>query len=231
MITELGLQIVTGREHNYTYEHKFGSNPTLVSGSQSIWTKGGLYPWSAWDTAGIVSVVSTSASDTSTLEICGLDANWDQVVEIITLNGTTPVVTTGVWKRIHSMKYNHSASNVGIIEATIAGQVVAHIPAAKGQTLMAIYTVPRLYKCYGLQITYGIGKGGDARFDLMVRNNFESTGFRIYGETNLYQSSFTQTYAMPVEIPQMADVDILAITGGNNFPASVSFDLLLRKHT
>lgn len=231
MISDLGLQIVTGREHNYTYEHKFGSNPALVNGSQSIWTKGGLYPWDAWNTAGTLSVVSTSASDTSTLEIKGLDENWDFQDEVITMTGTTPAVTTKNWKRVYRMRYNHTGTNVGDIEASIAGQVVAHIEAGKGQTLMAVYTVPRLYKCYGLQITYGIGKGGDARFDLMVRDNFRESGFRIQGEVNLYQNTFTQTYAMPVEVPQMADIDVRATTGGNNFAASASFDLLLKKYT
>ena len=47
---EKGLAIVMGKEIDLTNVHKFGENTGLTSsGYESIWSPGGLYPWSEFD--------------------------------------------------------------------------------------------------------------------------------------------------------------------------------------
>lgn len=228
MITEMALKIGNRERAFHSYEHKFGSNPNLVSGTQTIWTQGGSYPWNAFNTAGPLTLQSTNALDIFDVRIYGLDSNWELQEEVITLTGTTPVVTTKSWKRVYrGVAYQ---TNAGTITASIAGSVVLHIEEGKGQTLMCVYTVPSGYRAFGVQFTVGVGKGGDAEFQMFTRNNDAQTeAFRVRAQLELYESTFTQTYAVPVLLKERTDIDLKAVTSGNNFPATGSFDLILHK--
>lgn len=222
------LDIALGRDYNQTFEHKFGANRNLVSGAQTIWTQGGLYPWSALDNPQTLYIISTSTSDTGTIEIIGLDNNYLPLSETVTLTGQTAKATQNQFKRVFRMI--SSTTNVGVITArTISGTgtVVAHMEAGTSQTLMAVYTIPATVNAYGTQFTAGIGKGGDATFTPYVREF--GGAFRIRGELELYESTFTQTYTVPVPIGPKADIDFRVSTSGNNFPATASFDLILYK--
>ena len=225
MIGHYGLDIARKAEQDYYFEHKFGSNPNLVSGSQSIWTQGGLYPWAALDTAQILYVISTSGSDTGGITF---DENYESLEETITLTGLTAVPTQNTFKRIFRMKYQDGASNIGRVTArTVSGTgtVVADMLAGYSQTLMAVYTIPANVRAFGCQFTVGVGKGGDASFKIFTRELGKS--FRIRADVELYQSTFTQTYAVPFNLSPKMDIDFRAITSGNNFPATASFDMIL----
>jgi hypothetical protein len=222
------LDIALGRDYNQTFEHKFGSNRNLTSGTQTIWTQGGLYPWSALDNPQILYIISTSTSDTGTLQVYGLDADYLPLSETVTLTGQTAKATQNQFKRVFRMISN--TTNVGVITArTIsgAGTVVAHMEAETSQTLMAVYTIPATFNAYGTQFTVGVGKGGDATFKPYVREL--GGAFRIRGEVELYQNTFTQTYTVPIPIGPKADIDFRASATANNFPATASFDLILYK--
>lgn len=219
------LDIALGRDYNLTFEHKFGVNRNLVSGTQSIWTAGGLYPWDALDDPEILYIVSTSDSDISTINLYGLDANYLPLTETVILTGQTPKATQNQFKRIFRMITTDT--NIGVITArTVSGSgtVVAHMEAGKSQTLMAVYTIPATVNAYGTQFTIGVGKGGDASFSPYVRE--VGGAFRVRGEVELYQNTFTQSYSVPIPIGPKADIDFRATTSGNNFPATASFDLI-----
>ena len=228
MIGAYGLDIARGAERDYTFEHKFGANPNLVSGTQTLWTQGGAYPWSALDNPQILYIKSTSASDTGSLTVYGLDADYVLQQETVTMTGLTAVPTQNTFKRIYRMIYSDSAANAGAITArTVSGTgvVVAHIKIGDSQTLMCVYTIPANTRAYGTQFTAGIGKGGDAEFKLYTRD-FGGT-FRIRAQLELYETTFTQTYSVPFYLPPKMDIDFRATTTGNNFPATGSFDLIL----
>ena len=234
MIGRYGLDIARAAERDYTFEHKFGSNPNLTSGSQTIWTQGGLYPWAALDgVAQTLYIKSTSASDTSTLEVLGLDDNWSLQSETLTMTGTTALPTVNTYKRIYRMIYDSGDTNVGVITArTVSGTgtVVAHILAEVAQTLMAVYTIPAGYNGYLCKYTAGIGKNGDSNFRIYVRDNhYGTSSFNIKSDINLYATTVSQDYTVPLRLIQKTDIDFRALTTGNNFSATASFDLILDK--
>jgi len=217
-----------------SYIHKFGANPNLVSGSQTIWSGEGLYPWSAFDNIQTLYLISTDSGDTGTIELQGLDADFLPITETVTMTGLTAKATQNQFKRIFRMVYTGPAGapNLGTITArTVSGTgtVVSHMVEGTAQTLMAVYTVPANYQAYGAQYTVGIGKGGDAEFQVVTRSNSPTGSFRIRGNLELYQTTFTQTYKVPVLLPPKTDIDFRAVTTGNNFPATANFDLLLTK--
>ena len=228
MIGGYGLDIARGAERNYVFEHKFGANPNLTSGTSTVWTQGGLYPWAALDDPQILYIISTSTSDTGSLTVYGLDSNYVLQTETVTMTGTVAVPTQNTFKRIYRMIYADGATNVGTITArTISGTgtVVGHMRPGTAQTLMCIYTVPANTLAYGCQFTAGVGKGGDAEFQLFTRDF--GSAFRIRAQVELYEQTFTQTYSAPFQLPPKMDIDFRATTSGNNFKATGSFDLIL----
>lgn len=129
---------------------KFGYNDDVDSGTvpEDVWTGGGLYPWPT--SAAVLSVVSTSTDDTllgtgaRTIKIVGLDENYETLEEEVELNGTTPVLTTSSFFRVHRMYVvtaGTDTANIGRISASHGATGLAYIEIGDGQTEMAIYTV------------------------------------------------------------------------------------------
>lgn len=158
---------------------KFGANPAVSAGGgyEDVWEGGGLYPFPT--SAGVLAVVSASAEDavggtgTPQVRIEGLDANYDELSETVTLTGTTPVNTTGAFLRVNRMFIlgtpGTNGTNVGLITAThgVAG-VVGRVGANEGQTLQAVYTVPRGYNGFLQAYHVHIEGGANAVIDAEI---------------------------------------------------------------
>lgn len=230
MIGSYALDIARGAERDYTFYHVFGVRVN-ISGNESIWTQGGLYPWSAWDGDAKAVFVKSTAADTGSLRVVGLDANWLTQEETVTLTGTTAVELPSTFRRINAMYYSGPA--VGTITArTLSGigTVVANIPVGYTSSPSAIYTIPADYNAYGTQLTVGTGKGGDGMFRVFTRTNYYSQGtFVERAIIESYQNSFTQNYSVPVLLEAKTDIDFRIYTGSNNFNATASFDIVLDK--
>jgi hypothetical protein len=127
------LAIAKGEVNGYSVVHKFGANFDIDNNSEpeTVWTGGGLYPWSSLATAQTLYVLSESSEDTGTLEIQGLDENYNLQTEELTLTGTTAVTTVNTFLRVYRMIYTDGgAGNAGIITTRVgssSGVVVAQI--------------------------------------------------------------------------------------------------------
>lgn len=123
-------------------ELKFGyiADVDTATTPEDIWDGGGTYEWPT--AAGTVSVVSTDAGDDQGLCIAGIDTDYKPLEETVTLNGTTPVVTTASFWRINRMYLTSGAANAGTITATLDSKSASIITAGRGQTLQTIYCVP-----------------------------------------------------------------------------------------
>jgi hypothetical protein len=136
---------------------KFGDNEALpgTGVTTDIWpaTVAGVARRVLPSSAGVATIVSTDADDdgspagngANTVMVEGLDANYLEISEEVTMNGITGVTTTKSFLRINRM-YNtlcgSSAYNEGDITGSIGGNVQAVIEANEGQTNQAMYTVP-----------------------------------------------------------------------------------------
>lgn len=145
------------------YLIQFGRNTDIDTGEEDIWDGGGT--WVAPTQSRIHDLVSTSTNDTSvgtgarTVLIEGLDSVGQDLSEVVTLNGTSNVATTGSYLMINRMTVATAGSggaNVGDITATAQtdSTVTAQISAGNNRTMMAIYKLPDytgafLRECYG----------------------------------------------------------------------------------
>jgi len=89
------LQIARGQISYHEFVHKFGYNANIAETNETVWTQGGLYVYPA--SASTMYISSSSTADTSagtgarTATVSGLDANFDEISETVSLNGQTGV--------------------------------------------------------------------------------------------------------------------------------------------
>lgn len=221
------INIAAGQVTGMSSIFKHGYNPTFVNGTEeSFWGGSVTYPWSAWDTPGTLSIVSSSGSDTGSVTITGLDSNFDVVTETVSMSGLTPVVTTNTFARINSMYYNTSGSpNAGDVTASRGATVVGYITAGFGTAQMAQYTVPAGYTAYVMQGTANIGKGNDGTGYFKYR--LYGHGFQYAFVFLMYQSSFQYQFTVPLALPEKTDLDVALLASNSNTAASCAYDLIL----
>lgn len=135
-----------------------GTNPTAAAGA-SFWYGTGAYNWIP--SARNLEIVSSSASDTlagtgvQKVLVSGLDANYSQISETVSMNGTTAVALANQYLRINravSAQAGSAQVNQGNISIrdTGGGTLRAIIPIVLagigiGITSQSAYTVPAGY--------------------------------------------------------------------------------------
>lgn len=209
--------------------HKFGANFDIdqATDPESVWTGGGLYPWASLASAQTIYCISTSASDTGTLTVEGLDANYNEQSETVTLTGTSAVTTTNTFLRVFRMTYG-DGGNVGTVTARVTsgtGTVVAQIDAAYAQTLMAVYTVPAGHTGYIVAIDATIDSNKNCQ--MLMYHRLVGKPFRI---AHIAEATghYRYDYHAPLRIPEKTDIDIrIDDVSGNDSRVTANFDIVL----
>ena len=179
------IDVAAGNIAGTSNVSKFGYNPAVGSVSyESVWEGSNAYPWQT--VADQLEVLSASANDTSagtgarTVELQGLDSNWDILTETVTMNGTTAVTTTGSFLRIFRARVvtaGTSLRNEGTITirdqdtSTTRALITDGTTSGMGQTLMAVYTVPAGKTAYLVNLNFSSAKDLEQRYRLMARDN------------------------------------------------------------
>jgi hypothetical protein len=223
--------VAEGNITDHTFIHKFGAVPALSNGATgSVWDiNDTVYPWSAFDTAGVVNLDRASTSDANkVVTVIGLDADYNQTQESITLTNASNNTGTVVFKRVFRAFVADGTTNVGNIDIQRASTTVARITATKGQTLMAVYTVPAGYTGYLYKGTASAQSGADATGNMFVRF-FGQQSFRTQHtfEVGGTGGQYTYEFTFPPPIPEKSDIDVQVIGRTNNGRYTAAFDLLL----
>lgn len=228
---DLHLNIARGLVKGTTFIHKFGAVPAMsVNTTGTLWdVNDTIYPWSAWDSAGTITVDRANAGDANKqITVVGLDSNYNNIQETITLTNATGNSSTNSFKRVFRAFVVNGTENVGLISIKKGATTVAAIIAGKGQTLMAVYTIPAGYTGYLCKGTATAQAGADATGDMFVRyfgqSNFRvGHSFEVDGDGGQYMYDFT----IPIPIPAKSDIDIRVTTRSNNGRYTAAFDIIL----
>lgn len=150
--TDFDDELVLGLRQGYSVNLKFGYNDDINSSTspEVLASFGGTF--TPLTTASTLTVSSSSSDDSSlgtgarSLFISGLDSTRRSQIEFITLNGTTPVVTTNTWlgiNRVVVFTVGSGSVNAGDISLTdtTGGTNQAYIPTGKSVTQQCIYHV------------------------------------------------------------------------------------------
>ena len=226
------INIARGLVLDTTYEHKFGAVLSMsVSATGTVWdVDDTLYPWSAWDTAGVLTIPAVNASDNGgTVTVTGLDANYDVISEEFVVSSSGTTTGTKTFKRAYRAFFTDGTSNIGNITIQRGGTTIALIRAGQAQTLMAVYTVPEGHTVYMSKVSMSIEAGGDASGNVYSRIPSQ-TSFRIkhtfeIGDGGHYLYDFT----VPLKFDARTDIDFRCSMRTNNSRASAAFDMILIK--
>lgn len=222
------FSIAQGQFDGYSVVNVTGYNPDVdIASDETVWSAGGLYPWSVWDTTRLITVVSTSASDTGSVVVSGLDADYNPIVEEINFNGTTSGTGSIQFKRVSAAVYkNGAANNAGTITLTANGNVVGLIEIGIGQTLNGIYTVPAGYTAYIITGNFSVQKGEDSQVRFFIRPFGQ--GFRIAHIGEVYENTYRYDFHAPVAMPEKTDLDVQASqVETNNTRVTTNFSMIL----
>ena len=244
-----GLQVSRGHVGYHYPQFKFGFNPDIDNSLETIWAEGGLYSYLS--AASVLKVSSSSTADTSagtgarTVEIFGLDADYAEISETITLNGQTAVDTTNSYLRVNRAIVRSAGTggeNAGIIYAgtgTVTNGVPANkylsIAAGDNQTLMALWTVPAGHTAYlhGSHVTAACTTSNKlltativARPDGEVFQVKDKFGIQVDG------GDIHQYYHFPLKFTEKTDIEVRAIadSGSANVEVSAGLDFVYIKN-
>ncbi len=229
------LGIAAGHFDGLSHIHKFGAVPAMSQNETgTIWDVDDVeYPWASFGSAATLGVDRASASDADKqVYIEGLDADYNVISEVVTLTNATANATTKSFIRVYrAFMTNGSATNVGNIDIKVSSTVVARITAAKGQTLMAVYTIPAGHTGYILKGTATCQSGADATGDMFVRYGGQAS-FRVGHtfEVSGGGGEYTYDFPVPIPIPEKSDIDVRASVRSNNARLTACFDVLLERN-
>ena len=221
------LEIASERMPEVVPVNIFGFSRSVGTTFQTIWNDGGQYVHPS--AAVQMSCVSTSASDTMTIVISGLNADYETIAEIVQLNGTTPVTTTNLFYRINSATIL-SGSNVGDITVSEGGTVYANIEATLGTTQACIYTVPADHSLYIFRISLTSGTVNSNKY-ITYRNRVDSSTGRVLrvAEATFQLNMQTFDRQIPFRIAPKSDFQFEAKSSSGTNELSIFVEALLMK--
>ena len=150
------LDLASGKLSGHVVRNKFGKNSDIDTGTipEDVWETGGVYTGFPTGSAETLELLSSSTDDAAagigarTVTLFGLDGDYNNLSETITLNGTTGVNSTGNFLRVHTMFVATAGSNdfnVGTItvrHSTTTANVFLNMQPGRNQTNCAGYTIP-----------------------------------------------------------------------------------------
>ena len=222
----LGLAIQRGLVNNFSGIQKFGYNTAVGTSFETIWENGGLYAYPTTPTTAVATSTSTDDND-SLVHIYGLDSNWDLADEVITVGGSAS--TTSFIRVFRSVLENANTGvvNVGKITTTVNSIAVSVVDVGYGQSLQAVYSIPRNYKGYLMSIDVGTSKQKEVEAKFMQRPINGNT-FQTKALVTTFGTPIHKDYFVPAILSEKSDLEIRAKADATT-AISAGFQLILEK--
>lgn len=207
------LDVSKGKVAGHSVVFISGKHPSVSNTGTptTVWNNtANTYPWTIWDAgAAAIYVASSSAGATQTLLLSGLDASYNPITAIVTLNGTTYVNTgAALFKRLNSAMIISGPAAVGTVTlryGSAAGGIVGLITPGASSTSMSIYTVPAGHTAFSMYGDFSVNKGNQA--ELAVKWRFFDMPFLTVYQTEVYEQFITSSPTIPGAIPEKTDLD------------------------
>jgi len=240
------LAISRGHTLGYRTLYKFGYNPDVNGDEETVWTQGGNYPW--LDSAVTMFVSSTSVNDTSggsganTILIQGLDEDYNEIEETITLNGQTQVATQLSYLRVYRSFVTLAGSNEGTSGVIYIGSsgATGGVPnttvyasvSIGNQTQIAAYTVPAGYTLYvdEINFTAAVSQAQKLVHCKFNSRDYESNVFRTRFVQVIQSNQLIQSFKYPQRFAEKTDLECRVSTDTSNTAIGASFQGVLIKN-
>ena len=232
------IEAASGNNLGMTSVNKFGRNEAVaIATEEEIWDGSIAYSFPA--TALMTSISQTAdqaALNGGTIEIQGLDANWDLVVQTATLGtpSTTVVTLTTPLIRCFRMKVLENVVTTSPIRVHNAGETVdyAIISVGNNQTLMAIYTVPAGKTAYMTNYYAAVNPATNLNptsnpIRLWATDNANGYARQIKHVQGLTLGQFQHHFDPYFRATEKTDIFITATPVGKAADVSAGFDLIV----
>jgi len=223
------LQVARTQIMGHNTVNIYGYQTSVTTSVIPLWENATTY---TYPSSAITMNLAGTSGDTAKITIVGLDANYLQISETLTLSGATAVPTVNKYFRINSMFVTSgSASNPSgavTLKDVTNTTTYAQINAGIGRTQMAIYTVPAGYTLYLSRVNaYTSFNGNNANYVTYRNQSITSNGV----VTVTQQSPFTQFYSaqrvMPRPFTEKTDLQIQFSTSTGTAAISVAVECFL----
>ena len=223
----LGLSVQKGLVQNFSGISKFGLNTAVGSSFETIWDGNNTYTYPS--SAGTATATSSDTDDnTGTVEIQGLDSNYDLATETLTIGGSAGSTNFIRVFRATMKTANTGNENVGTISITVSSTTVAQIRPTYGQTLMCVYTVPRKYNAYLLQLDVGSSKDLENEIRFITKDISNGNVWSTKSFITTRGGFIEKNYAVPIVITEKTDIELIAKSSATS-AISGGFELILEK--
>jgi hypothetical protein len=244
--------IAFGAVKGWSVVQKFGHIDDLGSSLEDVWATGGIYSYPT--SASTLEAISTSTNDTAagsgarTLRVEGLDANFEEISEDITMNGTSAttattaaflrvnrayVLTTGTYGTGSAGNITIRISSAGATQATINNVTADTIAWDYGQTQLARYTVPAGKIAFMSKVTVQAEANKRADIAMYQRQNADTVSAPFSARRVFYSSEGLSNFAEqefdgPIFFPEKTDIITQArLASGANGRVTVTFALFI----
>ena len=220
----------------------FGSNPAVGTSFEFVQEQGGSHTFAA--AAGVLDITSSATTDAAgqtgaiTMRIDGLDANYEEISEVVTLTGQTIANSVGSFLRVNNaivLTGGSSGFNDGDIYITQTGGshssgvptdldlVDEKIPAGFSQSESTLYTVPLGKTFFIHTVAIFMTAGKSVTFRGCARNPATGIKYVLFEGVGKDQEEIIQRASMP-QVPPTWSVWAEAKVDAGSAEVSLAID-------
>lgn len=236
------LQIARDQIPYHKHLFKFGFNPDINGSEETVWDAGGIYSYPP--SATVMTVSSGSTNDTlagtgaRTVFVQGLDADYNEIEETVSLNGQTGVSTSKSYLRVYRAYVvtagsgETAAGNIyvgtGTLTLGVPANIYAQITLGENQTLMGIWTVPAGYTAFIDHFNVATGTTNANQYITVraLQRNFGGV-FRVILKQSIGSGGVADfIIRYPIRVEEKTDIEIRASSSGSNNLVSSDFSIV-----
>ena len=212
-LTEQPIQTARGLIRGATVRNIFGYNTAITTSFIPAWefVSAYTYPTSAIT----MTVTSASSSDNGkTLLILGLDENYVEISDTVTINGAGDINTNKPFFRINDVILTSGTTNVGLITIQNTGKTVnyAGIRAGDGRNQASIFTVPA-DKCFFLYRIDAFSNDSTAAKPAVFRNfTINASGQQYNTARTTFFNNMNIQRRLPFKYDEKTDIQLQCAT-------------------
>jgi len=221
-----GIALRKNLYDNLSGTDKFGYLPTATTAYKTVWDGDNIYSYPS--SALNMQVVSDESADNGiTIFIQGLDADYNEITETVTLDDTDSagaVQTTQQFLRVFRAYNSSNTDLIGDVTISNGGTTYAKIFATSQQTLMAVYTIPAGKRGYLMSGNISVEKNQPVVAQLMIRP-FGGV-LRSAGVVSTFGVPFQRKWEFPPQLDEKTDIEIRAKAGATTSIAA-GFEIIM----
>jgi len=208
---------------------KFGYSSSVGGTFQTIWDGNSTYVYPSSAGTATITSTNTASDDGGTVEIQGLDSNYDIATETLIIGGSAGTKSfIRVFRAVMKTATTGNA-NVGTLSVIVSTVTVAKITPEYGQTLMSVYTIPRNKRGYIVQLDVGTSKDLENEIRIIAKQITNGNVWNTKEFLTTRGGFIQKNYIYPLKFDEKTDIEIVAKSSATS-SISAGFELFLEDY-